>query len=425
MNNLRTIITFASLLTAAACEPADPPSAGFGAECQYNADCGDGYVCLDATCVPDDVEAPDPLGDGVDAPPTRPVVEFEVPDCDALLARYPEAEVCELSVRIGDAAYDSQEAVPPGTPADLAGCEIVMGQMLLLEGSPSSLSFLSDLKGICGHLHIEDRAVTSLEGLGQLTHVVGNVELSNIGVRDLDALSNLEEVRELTLARLDVDDLAGLSSLRRAEKLWLYKLPQVSSLAGLSGLVEVNRAYLTELEGLVTLDGLEALAAVHRTLEVERCTGLVDASALDGLGGLPARIAFEQLPSLGALPELSRPVLPVGDDFVASVTLSDLPLITSWPMAPFRGHLFELVVVATGMSELDLVEGSWSVGELVISNNASLDDITALHALTEAGSVAVYDNPGLDNCELEALFDPMTETAVTIYGNGGQPACAP
>jgi hypothetical protein len=61
---LRHAISISTVVLAAGCGAPTPPRQGFGAECQFSADCGDGYVCLDATCVPDDVEAPDPIGDG-------------------------------------------------------------------------------------------------------------------------------------------------------------------------------------------------------------------------------------------------------------------------------------------------------------------------------------------------------------------------
>ncbi len=105
----RTALPFVAMAAlAAACGSPEPPAGqGFGAECQFSADCGDGYLCTDATCVPDDIEAPDPVGDGDDDvggdgdgdgawdpwSPMGPII-MDAPDCDALMAIYPEATVC-------------------------------------------------------------------------------------------------------------------------------------------------------------------------------------------------------------------------------------------------------------------------------------------------------------------------------------------
>jgi hypothetical protein len=416
-----------ALLSLAACGSPEPPPAGFGAECQFNADCGDGYVCLDATCVPDDIEAPDPVGDGdgdgddgsIDVSDWLAPVTMEVPDCDALRATYPDANVCTIEARVGTPSYDAFQELIPVYPEDLEDCGIIEGSLMIFEGMDPQLSYLSGVRGICGDLRFDwAEDVEGLSGLSNLTHVLGRLEISAMwDLTSLQGLESLEEVGELHVANVGVSSLAPLRHLKRTQQLWLAFI-DITSLEGLHALEEVGMVHIFNVDGLTTLGGAEALTRV-RTVSVDSLPAL---TSLAGVWrGAPEFVWLDDLPLVTSVPPW-----PASQTAPVRLSIVDVPQLSAWPSSRLDDRVEHLELRRTGFGGLEMVgEGPWSVEHLELAENPALSDVEALSALTAASSVSIYGNPLLDNCDIEAVFSPMELEELVVHTNGAAGACAP
>jgi hypothetical protein len=248
---------------------------------------------------------------------------------------------------------------------------------------------LSDLQALAGLTEILDSveltlipALTSLEGLHNLERV-GNLRIDDCPLlADLDGLRGLQRVDEdISLERLSLTHLHGLEVLTElgepdgeASRISLVNLPQLASLdalavdwhganalaihgtaiadlAVLAGVTELADLSLADNDALVDLAGLEALVEVHDTLSLSGA-GLVD---------------------LGALANLES----VGWLMLEDSVVTDLAL----PSLQEAGNVF--VRHNAQLTALSGLAGLSSVGRLTLEGNPTLNDLSALAALTQ------------------------------------------
>jgi hypothetical protein len=432
-DNLFVLLSCVAMATA--CGTPEPPPAGFGAECQFNADCDEGYVCLDATCVPDDVEAPDPVngdgdpppngvGVGPNAPWTAHHVRYEATYCEDAVALYPDATFCEVYGWLGP-------SVPPGAetyaldPADVAGCGIIAGELHVAGLTTEHLDELSSVKAVCGDLEIAGASVTDLAGLSNLTHVIGELRLVDLAdLRSLHGLEQLREAHQLELEVLPVADLEGLSGLTRAGSLKAFSLPALASLQGLSSLEELGSLWLFDLPSLTSLQGLDALLMLHFQLNISDCAELTTLEALDGVRSRVGNLELQRLPSLVRTPALELANVYVTLRSTIYLSVIDVPQLSTWAIPPLPNAISSVWVERTGLGSLPLFAPEAAVGRLTIAENPALTDLDTVASLSGVGEVVVTDNAQLDNCDVEALFSGMGTAELTVADNGGQAGCS-
>ena len=268
--------------------------------------------------------------------------------------------------------------------AGLHNLQHVGGPLRILEAEK-----LSDLQALAGLTEILDSveltlipALTSLEGLHNLERV-GNLRIDDCPLlADLDGLRGLQRVDEdISLERLSLTHLHGLEGLTElgvpdgeASGISLVNLPQlvsldalavdwhganalvihgtaVADLAVLAGVTELAYLSLGDNDALGDLAGLEALVEVHDTVSLSGA-GLVD---------------------LGALAKLES----VGWLMLDDSAITDLAL----PSLQKAGNVF--VRRNAQLTALSGLAGLSSVGRLTLEDNPTLNDLSALAALTQ------------------------------------------
>lgn len=238
--------------------------------------------------------------------------------------------------------------------------------MLLSVGGLFSLTSAQSLK-------IDGNAIlANLDGLTALTTVVDFFTISNNPtLANLNGLSNFTSVASL-FGNLTIDNNDALTNVDG-----LYAVTH------LAGLHVKNNAALTDLDGLSNLP-----AVVFGGLIIENNAALTNFDALSGFQGLSSDIKIINNPSLTSLNGLST---------LVGIGHIDGP------------HSLEITGNAslTNLNGLSSFEGV-SFGNLIISSNNALTDISGLSKLKLVGQTLVIDqNPLLTNVnglsQLEAV----------------------
>lgn len=420
-------LVVAALAPGLGCPAADPPLAGFGEACVEHRDCSAAYLCFEGRCAPDDIEVPDEVGDGDGdesgvEDPWLTGEDWEVPDCDALLALEAEAHTCDRGFLLGEGVYDDSLLLQPAVPADFDGCEVITGDVAIEVSTVTDLSFLGGLRGVCGHLSIAwNEGLTSLVGLGDLAHAVGGIRIAhNPHVESVAPLGSLREAGELYLNGNGLLDVDGLGALRRVGRLQLSS-EQLANLDGLAAL---------ETAGSVWLSYLPALSDLGPVLSGGRRIGEVTLIGLD---------------AVSALPELDGSELG-GDLWIVDSGVNDLTGLRGGDLT--RVHRVRIAEVR-GLSSLDGLEGlgpeltglellenpdlaslaalenvTRVTREVVVRDNPSLTSLSGLGNLQTVGSLVVVGNPALSTCEARDVLAGTTATgSLDVYGNQGPDTC--
>jgi internalin A len=196
---------------------------------------------------------------------------------------------------------------------------------LYLQGAAiSDLQVLSDLKNL-KILSLDNTQVSDLQALAGLTNLQV-LSLDNTQVSDLQALAGLTDLQSLALSNSQVSDLQALAGLTNLQALFLHNT-QVSDLHALAGLTDLQALFLynTQVSDLQVLAGLTDL----QTLFLHN-TQVSDLQALAGLTNLQTLFLhntqvsdLQALAGLTNLQVLSLDNTPVSD-LQALVGLTDL-----------------------------------------------------------------------------------------------------
>ncbi len=305
---------------------------------------------------------------------------------------------------------------------------------------------------VVGDIHIRNVDQQQLSGLRNLVSVEGILYISpSDTLTDLSPFSCVEEAAEILLSSLfALDDLSGLSALRRTERFHMSgtaatKVPSFSP--EFSGLKEVTIGYH---EALVDLAGMDNWKADESGVQVD----IRYSPSLTSVAGLQPLLASSPMPltriTLADLPALASLAGLEGLTELLALELRDLPLIKD--LAP----LGQLKTIGTlDLSGMPLVEDLQPLSQLETAERLTLgfcpadgapdgvngmDGITSLaglSALTTLGEFGAYGNEklatlaGADN--LTNITDGWAEldnpalapaTVAAFAAQVGQDACS-
>ncbi|QDG53629.1 hypothetical protein FIV42_23650 [Persicimonas caeni] len=263
---------------------------------------------------------------------------------------------------------------------NLAECEMealaasvatIGGEVIVLENDYSA-----DCPGdgciIDGGLVIDDRQdIQDFQATG-CTTIVGDVVVEGTSLQDFSGMENLRVVDGEFFIRENrrLTSLRGLQNMRIAKRLWIEENPRLASLSGLDSLEFTHFLQIRDNASLASLAGLEllesagrlilegnpALVSIEALLELRETHKLVirdnqslpDVDGLDNLRQVVGNFALEE----GLLIIENNPNLINIEGFNSLTTIRGgiriinndaLERLTG--LSPFRGLLFELVIV--------------------------------------------------------------------------------
>jgi hypothetical protein len=318
----------------------------------------------------------------------------------------------------------------------LAGCEEIQGKLWLRDFPGMDLSPLASLRSVRDTLYVGmpdgDNPIESLHGLEALEHV-GGLHISRLLESDLRGLRNLRSVRVrdpqqafghtsmielgnchalLDLGGLEqlqdwsmlmiqgVDELRSLNGLTPPPSggmLWVLSAPQLRDVSALGAARDMDaiRLHSTGVENFDGVD-LETL----QLLELNNNPALVQLDGLDGLRALNQlevsnNDALQRLPQLPGLQSM-RSLQVTGNDVLLNIPAYPVQFVASYLVGGFdhSANKPENVPVAFEF--------------FVVGNNAALLRASAPRGYTNAGILAVYDNPNLTELDLGGLAEVDT-----------------
>ncbi|MFT5783863.1 MAG: hypothetical protein ACI9JE_001186 [Candidatus Krumholzibacteriia bacterium] len=112
-------------------------------------------------------------------------------------------------------------------------------------------------------------------------------------VTDLSGLTHLPNLGSYTLSNLlNLAEIENPLELSVSCEVRLTQLPALVSLSAFQNIEELGRLRVGSCDAIESLDGLQSLRRVTRTLTVDHCESLVDASALSGMEELSSAVVW-------------------------------------------------------------------------------------------------------------------------------------
>jgi hypothetical protein len=284
-----------------------------------------------------------------------------------------------------------------------------------ISGKPGAarLEDLECVQLVTGDLRIYDEDLTSLEPLSSLVQVMGDFKLMHMPkLRSLEPLAALEAVGgDMGLEGLSqLKKLDGLGSLRGVGgDLVVYDNERLVDLHPLAPLFKSIHVYdndaLTRLEGFgaaqerderCVSDVFDANIAIYDNRALAE---VVLPANRGGYGGLCIDITGN-----ASLTALSGEYGGHG-----ALKLRQLPELRRLDLRDWRFDALE--IDTTGLETLDGLESATVECELEVEANPNLEDISALFRsiVFARRSFAVFGNPKLATCELEAFADQLRD----------------
>jgi len=321
----------------------------------------------------------------------------------------------------------------------------------------SDLSGLANIRYVSGNLRLNSLpALTNLNGLQNIDSTGGNISLFLVPlITDLSGLSGLKKVGVLpiTLGQLSVSDCNGLTSLNGLQGLTqVFRLSingnaSLHNLAGLSNLVEVEDLLsfgqsAGSTSGLQNLVGLSSLRRVGR-ISINGLASLLDFSGLDSFEEVTGAVDINGVVSPGfSISGFTRPFT-VGGVFgmnsnpgLESINLQMLTAsgriecITNTALdevvLPANLTVEERIIVAgnpillriAGLENLVVTADEQGNAVVTLSSNLMLSDIDDLGGNPSLTAIFITDNPQLATCAVPLVCDHLAAGgAVSISGN--------
>ncbi len=315
-------------------------------------------------------------------------------------------------------------------------------------GAPATLDGFFVLGAIGGTLELAG-CRTDLAGLGSLESL-GSLWLYKAGngayISSFVGLEGITSLQSLVIEESIVESSAGLENLRSLGELRMTKAspPDLLGFSGLeevTGSLEIDTAYtLTSTQGLENLRYAGAISLSYRDYYYDGrgfaypLTGvLVDLSGFSGLEevagdlslggylGVQSFTGFESLERVGGTLSFGPNDAPI-EHFDALTDVGGLSIESS---AGHYDYLSDSTSYRDGAATISGLSALQSVrGDLSLSHNSLLQDLSALHQITVvSGNFSITDNNGFSDSEAELLRDAIGVAniggTIQIQGNTG------
>ncbi len=296
--------------------------------------------------------------------------------------------------------------------------------------------------GIYSGSHVSDSEVGDrLLELDGMWCVTGDVHIS-VSRDDYDEAASLREiVGDLEIGQswgtnVSLDAFQGLE--RIGGELYLRGLSTPRSFTGFRGLVQVHTIHvrapevavsnfsgfdqITELPGALHLEGFYSGPPFYGLSNVEHIGALIlyeaRAPALTGLEAVQTigevqLLGSRTLETFAGAPSLEsiETLLVESDD---EISLADLATVDITQSVTLRG---------TTLTTLDGLQAVDKLESLIIEDNASLTDLSALGLAGGASEMTIRNNAALPQCEVDALLARSGSTCLDCSGNTGAGDC--
>jgi hypothetical protein len=311
--------------------------------------------------------------------------------------------------------------------------------------------------GIEGNVVIHGNDITNVDGLAVLTSIEGNLRIGgytywhNFRLSDISGLINLTTIGGgLSISYNDsLSSLAGLENLLSiGGGLGIAGNPLLNSIAELGGVTgTIELLNISDNQALTYLDGLEGITNINTDLLIianHALTGLSGLQNLTNIGGYLRLLSNTSLSSLSGLSNIKS----IGDylkitqnDNLTDLTgLGGLTNIDSSLYITLNHGLTSLagtdMLTSIGgdvyiqsnyvLTSLEGLAGVSSIGgRLWIDNNSVLKNLSGIDNI-DANSIedlAIWDNPLLDQCEVESICAYLVNPGGNIIINDNATGC--
>ena len=269
-------------------------------------------------------------------------------------------------------------------------------------------------------------SLTNLKGLNNLTScdIIGIT--SNDALTSLEGLNNLTTVKgELSIhdnrslktleALSNLNQITGTAEIGAGGKLWIQENPLLTSLTGLNNLETVQKIQISNNESLTSLSGLESITIIDgRNTNTSNYLQIVGNNSLTSLNGL------QNLTSLGYY------------DIASDTNSGDLQISNNPALENLTGlnslskihstleiNHNEKLISLEGLENLTIIGGS-----IVIGENNQMTSLNGLNNLSKTGlysnfyqSIWIYNNPLLSDLIALSSLQTIDDSFIEIQNN--------
>ncbi len=277
---------------------------------------------------------------------------------------------------------------------------------------------LSNITEMVGGVYIENsNQIKNLQGLHNLTSLGGKLTIeSNLLLEDISALSNLTAAPGGILIS-DNPNLITIEGLFASpfitEDLLITKNAKLESISGFAGLTEVEEDFeISDNPLLSTLSGFEALWNAH-DFTISKLPELSNFSAFNELDSIFSSFEFTEMnlaniSAFGSLNDLGdvyiekNPFLVSVDNLIPNqlrgdlyiknnTNLTDIQALSSLSRVPRGFYLTD----NDALTNVNSVSNIKEIGNLIISGNSLLVDLSGFQGLDTVGFLVLDNNGGI------------------------------
>lgn len=272
------------------------------------------------------------------------------------------------------------------------------------ENDISDLSPLNKIQTVTMFIDITHTALENLDGLNNLESVLYISFTQNNSLKSLDGLESLNNTLSITIyENPDLESIESLSGITQTGEIMIYNNDSLTDLTGLNNLTTCEIIGITSNDALVSLEGLNNLTTVNGELSLHNNSSL---QTLEALSNLKRITGTAEIGPGGKLWIQENPLL---TDLTG---LNNLEIVQKIQISNNEG-----LTSLSGLENVTVIDGK-SVNTsnyLQISGNNSLTSLNGLHNLTSlgyydaasetnSGDLEISNNPALENLsELNAL----------------------
>jgi hypothetical protein len=205
-----------------------------------------------------------------------------------------------------------------------------IGGELQVESMPNLVSFegLRSLTSV-KQLWIRDNSkLLNFKGLEGVTEFTGGTNIiDNPSLQSLEGLDGLTQVTSLEIIRCEaLSSVKGLGALTRADFIWLYWLPSLTSLSGFDNSMEelgflsiMEVPNLADMSGLMSVSGVITQSLGIENTNISSLNGLRFASNIDGGIGIIDNSSLMDISALSTLSIIGASLSISGNDSLESL----------------------------------------------------------------------------------------------------------
>jgi hypothetical protein len=285
------------------------------------------------------------------------------------------------------------------------GCKNIVGPVGIFGTDITNLNGLLGLETVGDDFSIHDTNLKNLQGLDSLKMVGGVLYFQKN--QQLESFAGLENVHFLKTGLI----IEGSSN------------PKLKNFHGLDGLERIESFFDLYFGNIESFHGLENLRFVGQSIQILG-TKIEDFSGLEKLDSIGIHLALQNMKRLKSLSGLKK-LRYASPNFTGCDSLLNLHGLEA-----LESGLGIYIIDNQRLTSLDGLENfakmsdltnTW--GDLYLSANPMLDDLSALDHPLKMSSLFLKNNPNLAICNIQSICEYLAAPGDTTVVSGNLPSC--